>query len=147
MTAAEAFNLKNELGLNCAQTLLAHFAPHFKDKVSKEALIAMGLNFGAGMNKGDVCGSISASYMLLGLAFFDPNLSHDENRDLRLKKTKEFDDKFLQKLKTNQCKELLGFNPVFDTPSQEQSESVPKVCGGSLAVAINILEDMLKDSA
>ncbi|BCX79179.1 C-GCAxxG-C-C family protein [Campylobacter sp. 19-13652] len=143
MTPAEAFSLKNELGLNCAQTLLAHFAPRFSDKISKDAMVAMGLNFGAGMNKGDVCGSVSAAYMILGLAFFNPNLSHDENRDLRLQKTREFDEKFIQSQKTNQCKELLGFNPVFDTPSNAQSDAVPAVCGGSLAAAINILKSML----
>lgn len=143
MTPAEAFSLKNELGLNCAQTLLAHFAPRFSEQISQSVLVAMGLNFGAGMNKGDVCGSVSAAYMILGLAFFDPSLSHDENRELRLQKTREFDERFLKSQKSSKCKELLGFNPISDTPSTAQSDAVPAVCGGSLAVAINILESML----
>lgn len=143
MTASEAFSLKNELGLNCAQSILAYFAPKFQDKLDKSALVAMGLNFGAGMNRGEMCGSVSAAYILLGLAYFDENLSHDENRDLRLKKTREFDERFLSELNALKCKELLGFNPITDTPSEYESSRVPHICGSSLAAAINILEDML----
>ena len=51
---------------NCAQSLLVPFAD--VAGISKEKAMDLGFLFGGGMHHGSVCGTLTAAYMILGMA-------------------------------------------------------------------------------
>ena len=57
----EDFNM----GIICAQQVLAHFADRLG--LTEEAALRMASAFGSGMGKAEVCGCVSGSLMVLGM--------------------------------------------------------------------------------
>lgn len=72
---------------NCAQSLLVPFAD--VSGITKEKAMDLGFLFGGGMHRGSVCGTLTAAYMILGMA----GRSKDEAAQLvRIFKEKHGDD-------------------------------------------------------
>ena len=91
---------------NCAQAVLAAYAPDYG--LEKEKALQLAVGFGAGMGRHqDVCGAISGAIMVLGLA------SQFKEEDRRPKinevyeKVHRFMDEFSAKYGTVNCLDLL----------------------------------------
>lgn len=93
-------NIQNEFkkGDNCAQIIVKHFAK--KCNIDENDFSSMCTFFGGGMMQASFCGSVSASYMVLGLLYKD-------NKNLLNKKIKEFQNEYDKNYKSKICKEIL----------------------------------------
>lgn len=123
-----------ENGCNCSQAVFCAFATEFGMSEEQAKRISLGLGGGVGRMR-EVCGAISGSAMIVGLA--RPNASKAEAYELVRKIADEFK-------KTNHsiiCKELLGLkevnvneNPEPRTPEYYQKRPCSKiVCDAALA--------------
>ena len=56
---------RTDIRVNCAQAMLATFAP--EAGLTEEQALALGAHFGGGMKMGSVCGTITGALMVLGL--------------------------------------------------------------------------------
>ena len=82
-------------GFNCAQSVL--MACHAEAGLSEETARDLGAYFGGGMRRGEVCGAISASLMLLGL-----------EGDPKNTKAAGLMREFQRQFGSIRCRELLG---------------------------------------
>ncbi len=60
---------------NCCQALLAAFSDI--TGMDEEQAYALGNDFGAGMNHGATCGTITAAFMILGMKGYDKKVAAD----------------------------------------------------------------------
>ena len=63
---ARALRARTDVHYNCAQSVLATFAPEIG--LTGEEAFRLGGPFGAGMHRGSVCGALTGALMVLGLA-------------------------------------------------------------------------------
>ena len=63
---ARALRARTDVHYNCAQSVLATFAPEIG--LTEEEAFRLGGPFGAGMHRGSVCGALTGALMALGLA-------------------------------------------------------------------------------
>lgn len=107
MTHKEKADLLLRQQYHCSQALFGAFAEDFG--LDLETAFKISTCFGAGMRLGDICGCISASLMVLGLAFgfYDP-----QDRELEMygnQKTREFLEKFKERMNGEiTCREILA---------------------------------------
>lgn len=93
-------------GFNCAQSMLATFAPQLGVPIGLALRVAA--PFGAGMGrKGQVCGALTGALMVIGLRYAS---EQPENKDEIYRLSREFIDQFEREHGTILCKELLGFD-------------------------------------
>lgn len=129
---------------HCSQALFGAFA----DDLSLDIKTAFKIStcFGAGMRQGGVCGCITASLLVLGMAlgFYD-----SQDRELEVygnQKTDEFIKRFTEVMdgKTN-CRDILGkdISVPGDMAVIRKEGLILKECPRALSASIEILEDML----
>lgn len=88
--------------LNCAETILYTANDEYKLNLDKNTLKTMAA-FGGGMAVEGVCGAISGAIAALGI-LFTKDRAHESDRIKLL--TKEFIEKFTERLGTENCKIL-----------------------------------------
>ncbi|QCX34750.1 hypothetical protein FDN13_14150 [Caloramator sp. E03] len=88
--------------LNCAETILYAAKEEYKLNLDKNTLKTMAA-FGGGMAVEGVCGAISGAIATLGI-LFTKDRAHESDRIKLL--TKEFIEKFIERLGTENCKIL-----------------------------------------
>lgn len=131
---------------HCSQALFGAFAPDFG--MDLKTAFKISTCFGGGMRQGGLCGCITASMLVLGMAlgFYD---SQDTEREIYgNKKTEEFIRRFTEKMDgVTDCREILGK----DISKPEEMAVIRKEglilqkCPRALNISIEILEDMLAD--
>ncbi len=131
---------------HCSQALFGAFAEDFG--LDLKTALKISTCFGGGMRQGGVCGCITASLLVLGLAigFYD-----SQDRELEVygnKKTDEFIRLFTEKMGgVINCREILGK----DISKPEEMAAIRKEgmilqkCPKALNASIEILESMLED--
>lgn len=93
---------KEEYDLNCAECIMYAANEEYDLNLSKETLKVMS-GFGGGMAIGDVCGVITGSIGVIGILFTE--VSGHKSPKVR-EMTKEFINKFEEKLGYNKCVDL-----------------------------------------
>lgn len=93
---------KEEYDLNCAECIMYAANEEYDLNLSKETLKVMS-GFGGGMAIGDVCGVITGSIGVIGIVFTE--VSGHKSPKVR-EMTKEFINKFEEKLGYNKCVDL-----------------------------------------
>lgn len=129
-----------EKGYNCSQVVFCYFADRFG--MDSEMAMKISTPFEMGMYNSEKCGALTAGYMVLGLRYG----TTDFNERLSLaRKMIEFNKKFLNEMKSSNCKELLGMKVLEGDNMKKAAEEglLESVCGSSIVNAINILEDLL----
>jgi C_GCAxxG_C_C family probable redox protein len=112
-TAIENF----DQGFNCAQAVLAAFAP--RHGLTKEHALKVACAFGSGMMRGDTCGAVTGSLMVIGLAHGRCRADDMQARSKTYALAQAFQDRFETLHGTCSCEELLGLDPT--TPEGRQS--------------------------
>jgi C_GCAxxG_C_C family probable redox protein len=112
-TAIENF----DQGFNCAQSVLAAFAP--RHGLTKEHALKVACAFGSGMMRGDTCGAVTGSLMVIGLAHGRCRADDMQARSKTYALAQAFQDRFETLHGTCSCEELLGLDPT--TPEGRQS--------------------------
>ncbi len=88
--------------LNCAETIIYAANEEYNMNLSKETLKTMA-GFGGGMAIEDTCGAIAGAVAVIGILFTEER-AHESSKVKNL--TKEFMEKFIDKLGTNNCAQL-----------------------------------------
>lgn len=130
---------------HCSQALFGAFADDFQ--MNLKTAFKISTCFGGGMRQGGVCGCVSSSLMILGLAmgFYD---SQDRDREIYSnQKTEEFIRRFAQRMNgCMNCRDILGkdiTNPE-DMAVIRKEGLFSRQCPKAIHVSIEILEEMLE---
>lgn len=144
MTHKEKAETLLHQGYHCSQALFGAFASDFG--LDLKTAFKISTCFGGGMRQGGVCGCISASLLVLGMAlgFYD---SQDTEQEVYgNKKTEEFISRFTERMEgMTQCRDILGK----DISKPEEMAAIRKEglilqkCPRAINTSIEILEDML----
>jgi C_GCAxxG_C_C family probable redox protein len=113
IAAVETF----EQGFNCAQAVLAAFAP--KHGLSREHALKVACAFGSGMMRGGACGAVTGGLMVLGLAHGRCRADDMAARSKTYALAQAFQERFEKTHGACDCAELLGLDPT--TPEGRQS--------------------------
>lgn len=121
---------------HCSQALFGAFVPDF------------GFCFGGGMRQGGVCGCITASLLVLGMAlgFYDSQDTEQEVYGNR--KTEEFIRRFTERMDgVTQCRDILGkdISKPEEMAAIRKEGLILKKCPKAMRISIEILEDMLAE--
>src|SRR5512133_3896959 len=111
--ATESF----EQGFNCAQSVLSAFAP--RHGLSQEHALKLSCAFVAGMTRGETCGAVTGSLMVIGLAHGRSRPDDMAARAKTFALAQAFQDRFETLHGTCDCGELLGVDPT--TPEGRQT--------------------------
>lgn len=131
---------------HCSQALFGAFASDFG--LDLKTAFKISTCFGGGMRQGGVCGCITASLLVLGMAlgFYDSQDTEQEVYGNR--KTEEFIRRFTERMEgVTQCRDILGK----DISKPEEMAVVRKEglilqkCPKAIRISIEILEDMLAE--
>jgi C_GCAxxG_C_C family probable redox protein len=139
--ALEYFNSE----FNCAQSVLASFAPELELTVDQCLKVACA--FGAGMGKQQhTCGAVTGALMALGLKFGKALNDTDDKKQFTYNKAVEFLKAFKEKNGSINCKELLqGLNMNNDEELNEISrrQLFEINCEKYVADAVKIAENLI----
>ena len=141
-TQAQAYFLE---GYNCAQSVLLAFAPDLG--LTNDEAARMASSFGGGMGRlREVCGALSASFLILGLREGYSSPSDDEAKARQYARVQEIAAQFRAIHGTILCRDLLGLSESPDCPTPakrtaEYYESRP--CERCIGDAAAIVERML----
>lgn len=148
MTHKEKADMLLHQQYHCSQALFGAYAEDFG--LDPQTAFKISTCFGAGMRQGDVCGCVSASLMVLGMAFgfYDP-----QDRELEMygnQKTREFMEKFRERMNGEMtCRDILAHD--ITTPEGreiiKQAGLILKNCPRPMNHSIDILDEMLAEYA
>jgi len=133
-------------GYHCSQAIVGAFAEEFGYNLKNSFKIST--CFGGGMREGGICGCITASFMVLGMAlgFYDP-----QDKALEMygnKKAEEFLALFKERMNGDiTCKKILGYNisDPDDLAVIRKEKLMLKLCPRAMGVCIGILEEMIQE--
>ena len=106
-------------GYNCAQSVFCAFA----DEVGMDFDTALKLSssFGGGMGRlREVCGAVSAMFMIAGLKYGYTTPNNDTIKAEHYERIQKLAEEFKKKNKTIICRELLGLDVKQDSPIPEK---------------------------
>lgn len=95
-------------GFDCAQVVLEHYAEKFG--MDKRTATKVSTGFGGGCMRGETCGAIIGAYMALGLKYgiSEEGEAGQDQKVESVKKCEEFNQAFLDKYKSFECRSLMG---------------------------------------
>lgn len=133
-------------GYNCAQSVFCTFCDETGMKF--EDALKLSSSFGGGMGRlREVCGAVSAMFMIAGILYGYTSPNNDEIKGQHYTLIQELAEKFKQKYDTIICRELLGLEEKQDSPipskrTQEYYENRP--CENFIGFAAQIIEEMIE---
>lgn len=146
MTHREKADMLLRRQYHCSQALFGAYAEDFG--MDLQTAFKISTCFGAGMRQGDICGCISASLMVLGLAFGFYDAQDREQEMYGNQKTREFMEKFRQRMEGEMtCRDILAHD--ITTPEGrmviKQAGLILKNCPRPINHSIDILDEMLAE--
>lgn len=131
---------------HCSQALFGAFASDFG--LDLKTAFKISTCFGGGMRQGGVCGCITASLLVLGMAlgFYDSQDTEQEVYGNR--KTEEFIRRFTERMDgVTQCRDILGkdISKPEEMAAIRKEGLILKKCPKAMHISIEILEDMLAE--
>ena len=132
--------IENFKTLNCAQAVLLSHAEELK--LDRITALRIALGFGGGMCMGETCGAVTGAYMVLGLkAKFEEKTIAEIKADTKLA-VRRFNELFIAKHGSVQCKKLLGVDISTPEGSAEANEKglFDTTCVALVVSATEILE-------
>lgn len=97
-------------GYNCSQAVFAAYADIFGFSEDMALRVSAGLGGGVGRSR-EVCGTVSAAAMLIGMKYGATDGDDSEGKKLCYHKVQEFIAEFKTINPSIVCRELLGLNP------------------------------------
>ena len=142
----KAMNLFKE-GYNCAQSVFLAFAEDLG--FDKETALKLSSSFGGGMGRmREVCGAVSAMFMIAGLKYGYTSPTDKTAKTEHYERIQELAKKFKDKHETIICRELLGVdaddNPIPSDRPPEYYASRP--CERLIGDAAEIISEYIKSS-
>lgn len=133
-------------GYHCSQALFGAFAGDFG--MDLKTAFKISTCFAGGMRQGGTCGCITASMLVLGLAFGFCDPQDRETEIYSNRKTEEFIQRFKDAMEDRtKCQEILGKD--ISTPegmaAVRQEKMILQKCPRAISASVDILEDMLTE--
>lgn len=128
--AERAQQLHNQ-GYNCAQAVVCAYCDQFG--LDEETAYRMAEGFGLGMGLMEVCGALSAAFMLTGVQGSKGTAYPGATKGQTYKTTKALAAAFKEKNGTYLCRELKGVT----------DGKVRRPCSGCIEDACNLIEEIL----
>lgn len=134
-------------GYNCAQSVFCTFADDLG--MDFETALKLSSSFGGGMGRmREVCGAVSAMFMIAGLKYGYTSPNDKDIKTEHYKRIQELAQKFKDKHETIICRELLGVdaddNPIPSDRTKEYYESRP--CEQIIGDTAQIISEYIKSS-
>lgn len=131
-------------GYNCAQSVFCTFAEDLG--MDFETALKLSSSFGGGMGRmREVCGAVSAMFMIAGLKYGYTSPNDKEIKIEHYKRIQELAQKFKDKHETIICRELLGVdaddNPIPSDRTKEYYDSRP--CEQIIGDAAEIISEYI----
>ncbi len=139
--AAELF----KEGYNCAQSVFCAFSDVVG--IDFETALKLSSSFGGGMGRlREVCGAISAMFMIAGLKYGYTSPNNDEIKGEHYARIQHLAEEFKKKHNTIICRELLGLDVKQDDPTpSKRTEQYYKdrPCEGIIRDAAEIIAEYI----
>ena len=133
-------------GYNCAQSIIAAFAPG--RGISRDLSLKLANGLGGGINgQGGTCGAVVGALIVLGLYFGTESSSDPEGKQKYKLIANKFSEKFLQQHNSLKCHELLaeeGGDPE-RVAELKANDAFQDFCTGVVNDAALLLEEILRD--
>lgn len=130
-------------GIDCSQVVTEHFAEFLE--LDKDFMRRMSSCFGAGMMRGETCGSVTAALMVIGLKYGHYKEGDSEQKAVMREKSERFKSLFLEKYGSTMCRELLDYDLSKPEELEKAIESgklldfCPKLTEQTIEILKNIL--------
>lgn len=148
MTKGEIAKNNFLMGYNCSQAVVLAFCEDFG--LDKDTALMLASPFGGGMGRlREVCGTVSAMYMVLGLAHGYTNPKAKDEKASLYKEVQSLAEKFKADNSSIICRELLNLrikgkdDPVPSERSSEYYASRP--CPELCRYAADLIDEFLKN--
>ncbi|MEW5785060.1 MAG: C-GCAxxG-C-C family protein [Bacillota bacterium] len=131
-------------GFNCAQTVLAVFAPDLG--LDKEAALRVAGALGGGIGRmGETCGAVMGALMALGLKYGMTRPGDLETKEYAYEQAGIFIEKFKECHGQLKCRALLGYDVSIPAEAEliKAKDLHNTLCTGYIRDAIALLEEML----
>ncbi len=123
---AKALRARDDIHVNCAQTVFSSFAPELG--FEEEKAMQIGRYFGGGiLHMGDACGAYTGALMALGLAGAD-----EETAERFTARFRELQGGRIE------CRDLLSFN-------EENGGEKKPFCDALVLAGVGLLEEFLRE--
>ena len=129
--------------LHCSQSVLASFADECG--ITEEEALRLGSCFGGGMRKGQVCGAVTGSLMVLGLLYGQKSVSDIEGQQLSNKVNDLMMDRFKKKCGSYICNDLLGCDITSEEGHQfcMDNKLFTELCPKMVTAAVEVVEEII----
>ena len=135
-------------GYNCAQSVFCAFAEDLG--IDFETALKLSSSFGGGMGRlREVCGAVSAMFMIAGLKYGYTTPNNDEIKGEHYARIQELAKRFKEKHGTIICRELLGLDIKVDDPiPSKRTEQYYKdrPCEGIILDAAKIISEYISST-
>ena len=132
-------------GYNCAQSVLLAFAPEIG--LDEVTTLKLASSFGGGMGRlREVCGAVSAMFMVAGVLKGYTSPIDDESKAKHYKLIQDLAEKFKQEHDSIICRELLGLPEGADSPTpSKRTEQYyqERPCEDIVASAVKLINEKL----
>ena len=131
-------------GYRCSQQISCSFAEDLH--MDRDLLVRLGMPFGSGMGRGQVCGCIVGGLMVLGLRFASAAIGDKAALKVLTRKQHAFLHQFEERHGSLICRELTGRTRQQDAPDPAAGGSFfTNSCLDLMVSASRLLEDLLAD--
>ncbi len=135
-------------GYNCAQSVFCAFAEDLG--IDFKTALKLSSSFGGGMGRlREVCGAVSAMFMIAGLKYGYTTPNNDEIKGKHYARIQELAERFKEKHGTIICRELLGLDIKVDSPiPSKRTEQYYKdrPCEGIIRDAAKIISEYISST-
>lgn len=132
-------------GYNCAQSVFCAFAPELG--IDFETALKLSSSFGGGMGRlREVCGAVSAMFMIAGLKYGYTSNTDDKAKERHYALIQSLAKEFEKRNGSIICRDLLGLDVKHDVPTpQKRTEKyyATRPCENLVASASEIIETFL----
>jgi C_GCAxxG_C_C family probable redox protein len=133
-------------GFSCSQSVLSAFMEQLG--LDRDTGLRISSAFGGGMGgHGEVCGAVSAAFMVIGLKYGSAGQHDDEERERIGKKAGMFMDRFKSRNGSILCRDLLGA----DIGTSEGLEAAKtkclfeNICPDIIRSTVEIIDEIISD--
>jgi C_GCAxxG_C_C family probable redox protein len=129
---------------NCCQSIIMTYGPQFG--LPSATSIRIGTGFAGGMaRRGEVCGVVAGSLMVIGLKHGMVNEADSQARNKTYELANEFMDRFKAKHEYLRCKDLLkcDISTAEGRKTAKEKQLFKTVCPKLIISAAEILEDII----
>ena len=132
-------------GYNCAQSTFCAFADDIG--IDFETALKLSSSFGGGMGRlREVCGAVSAMFMIAGLKYGYTSNNDDITKEKHYQLIQNLAEEFKKQNKTIICRELLGLPDGADSPTPSKRTKnyyQERPCEDIVASAAKIIKEKL----